>query len=297
MIEYVTEEVPVKLKDIKCGAFVPYRFEPGVTGIKLKLDGQNYFYMPTEAWTNSQMDLKQALNTVLRKTYIKNLTNKISERIQILSETPHECYIIKSRAFISYIDEVLPLYRGNLLYDYSPDAIRDIALKGADWTLKYQQEDGKFLYYYDAKEDNYIDHEHPARPLDDLYYNDLRHCGGIITLIRAYQLTKDTKYLAGAKKGLDFSASLTVEHEYNGKPAGFIYYNDKGKLGGTGMVLISMMKYRVETGDKTYDEYIKKYTRHLLSRIFESGEFLGYYIHPSFQGQFTLDMHGGVSHL
>ena len=60
------------------------------------------------------------------------------------------------------------------------------------------------MYYYDAKEDNYIDHEHPERPEDNLYYNDLRHCGGIVTLIRAYQLTKDKKYLKSAKKRIGF---------------------------------------------------------------------------------------------
>ena len=149
--------------------------------------------------------------------------------------------------------------------------------------LKYQKDNGQFLYYYDAKEDNYVDHEHPSRSEDNLYYNDLRHCGGCVTLIRAYQLTKDNKYLEGAKKGLDFIVSITKEHEFENEPAAYVFYNKKAKLGGTGMVLIAMMKYRCETGDKSYDEYIKKYTRHLLSRIYKTGEFLGYYIHPAYQ--------------
>lgn len=283
LFEYVTEETPVTLSEIDTEVFSQFRFEPGVTGIKLILNNVPFFYMPSDAWVNSQMDLRSALNTIIRKSYIKNISNKISERIDILSNTPHQLFLIKSRAFITYKEDVYPLYRGNLLYKYSPDEIRDIALNGADWTLKYQEENGKFLYYYDAKEDNYVDHEHPDRPLDNLYYNDLRHCGGIVTLIRAYQLTKDVKYLSAAKKGLDFSVSLTSEHDYNGKPAGFIYYNKKGKLGGTGMILVALMKYRIETGDKSYDEYIKKYTRHLLSRIYKTGEFLGYYINPSVQ--------------
>ena len=156
-------------------------------------------------------------------------------------------------------------------------------MAGAEWTYKYQKEDGSYLYYYDAKEDNYLDHEHPTRKEPDLYYNDLRHCGGIVTLIRAYQLTKDKKYLDAAKKGLDFSTKLTKEHDYNGKTAGYIHFNKKGKLGGTGMILVAMMKYRNETGDKTYDEYIKKYTRHILSRIYKTGELMGYYIHPNVQ--------------
>ena len=283
MIEYITEQIPAKLNEIKYGTFVPERFEPGVTGLKLVLDNTNYIYTPTDAWVNSQMDLKSALNTILRKTYIKNITNKISERIDILRKTPHECFIIKSKTFITYNDEVLPLYRGNILREYSTDEIKKQALSGADWIVKNQKENGQYLYYYDAKEDNYIDHEHPERTEDNLYYNDLRHCGGIVTLIRAYQLTKDEKYLQSAKKGLDFIVSITKEHDIDGETGAYVFYNKKAKLGGTGMILIAMMKYREESGDKSYDEYIKKYTRHLLSRIYKTGEFLGYYIHPKFQ--------------
>lgn len=291
MLEYITEQIPAKLNNIKYGVFVPERFEPGVTGLKIVLDNTNYIYTPTDAWVNSQMDLKSALNTILRKTYIKNITNKISERIEILRKTPHECYIIRSKAFITYNDEVLPLYRGNILREYSINEIKRQALSGADWIVKNQKENGQYLYYYDAKEDNYIDHEHPERTENNLYYNDLRHCGGIVTLIRAYQLTKDEKYLKSAKEGLDFIVSITKEHNIEGETGAYVFYNKKAKLGGTGMILIAMMKYREESGDKFYDEYIKKYTRHLLSRIYKTGEFLGYYIHPKFQnGKPLLDM-------
>lgn len=283
MLEYITEQIPTTIEKIKYATFVPERFEPGVTGLKLVFAGKTYLYTPSEAWSNSQIDLKSALNTVLRKTPIKNLTNKISERISILKDSEYKCFIIKSRTFITYKDNVLPLYRGNILWEYSPEAIKNQALTGADWIVKYQKDNGQYLYYYDAKEDNYVDHEHPNRTEDDLYYNDLRHCGGIVTLIRAYQLTKDDKYLKSAKKALDFITTITKEHTVAGKSAAYVYYNQKAKLGGTGMILVAMMRYRIESNDKSFDEYIKKYTRHLLSRIHQSGEMLGYYIHPSFQ--------------
>ncbi len=291
MIEYITEQIPTKIEDIKSFSFVPTRFEPGVTGLKLVMNNTPYIYMPTDAWTQSQMDLKSALNTVIKKTPIKNMTNKISERISILKQSPYDAYILKSRAFVTYKDDILPLYRGNILQEYSPDEIRDEAIAGADWIVKNIQEDGRYLYYYDCKDDNYKDHEHPNAPEDNLYYNDLRHCGGIITLIRAYQLTKDKKYLDFAKRGIDFITTITQEHEVDGKPAAYVFYNSKAKLGGTAMILVAMMKYRNETNDRTYDDYIKKYTRHLLSRIYKTGEMLGYYINPNFQnGQPLIEM-------
>jgi hypothetical protein len=291
LFEYVISEEPVNLSQLTMSEFSPTRFEPGVTGLKLVLDNQSYYYMPTDAWVNSQMSLKQALNFLLRKTYIKSLTSKISERISILKQTKHECFLIKSRAFVSYKDNVLPLYRGNVLWDYEIDEIKSQALSGADWIEKYQQDDGRYLYYYDAKEDNYIDHEHPTRSEDNLYYNDLRHCGGIVTLLRAYELTNDEKYLISAKKGLDFIASISKEHDCNGEKAMYVFYNKKAKLGGVGMALIAMMRYRIACGDKSYDEYIKKYVRHLLSRIYKTGEFFGYYIHPEYNnGEPLIDL-------
>lgn len=283
MLEYVIEQIPTKIEDIKSFTFVPNRFEPGVTGVKIILNGTSYLYMPTDAWIQSQMTLKSALNTILRKTYIKDITNKISERINILKQTPCESYIIKSRAFVTYKEEVLPLYRGNVLYQYSSEEIRNQAMNAVEWNFDNMTDEGKFLYYYDGKDDNFIDHEHPNAPADNLYYNDLRHCGGIITYIRAYQLTKNQKYLDAAKRGIDFIITLTKEHIINGEEAAFVYNNKKGKLGGTGLILAAMMKYRCETYDKRYDEYIIKYTRHILSRIYKTGEMLGYFIHPGIQ--------------
>ena len=291
LFEYIYETTPADINNIKTADFNPERFEPGITGIKIVLNGKPVIYMPSDAWVNSQMDRKSALNAILRKTYIKDLTNSISERIRILKKTPHQAYIVKSRAFVTYHEDILPLYRGNILYQYSPDEIIKQAMAGADWILEHQMPDGKYLYYYDAKEDNYVDHEHPTRPLDNLYYNDLRHCGGIVCLIRAYQLTKDKKYLEGAKRGIEFSIKLTAEHEWEGETAGYIHYNSKGKLVGTGMILVEIKTYRVETGDKSYDEYIKKYVRHILSRVYKTGELMGYYIHPGVQkGQPLVDM-------
>lgn len=283
MLEYITDQKPAKLNQLTHIEFNNTRFEPGITGLKFIIDKTPYIYMPTDAWVNSQMDLKSVLNTIIRKTHIKNLTNKISERISILKDTPHECFIINSKTFITYQEEVLPLYRGNILYEYTTEEIKEQALKGANWIIKNIKDDGRYLYYYDCKDDNYKDHEHPNAPEDNLYYNDLRHCGGIITLIRAFQLTKDFKYLNAAKKGLDFITTITKEHNTDYGTGAYVFYNKKAKLGGTGMILIAMMKYRCETNDKSYDEFIKKYVRHILSRIHKTGEMLGYFINPNVQ--------------
>lgn len=286
MLEFVIDRHQVAPKNLNSERFDSSRFEIGINGLELRKDGISYYYMPTDAVVLSHMGLRSVLETLVKKTPIGKLSNSRSKRIEILSKsTDYEYYLFRSRAFITYKNECIPLYRGNIRYtEFSYDVLFNQVIKSADWLLANMYDDGRFLYYYDCCEDNYKDHEHPNRPENNLYYNDLRHCGGIIALIRAYELTSDEKYIKAAKKAVDWSISISREHETQWGKGYYAFYNRKSKLGGTGVLLVAMMQYRSFTGDKSYDEYIKGYTRHIMSRVYENGEILGYYIHPQFQG-------------
>lgn len=286
MLEFVIDRHQVSPKNLNSERFDGSRFEIGINGLELRKDGVSYYYMPTDAVALSHMGLRSVLETLVKKTPIGKLSNSRSKRIEILSKsTDYEYYLFRSRAFITYKNECIPLYRGNIRYtEFSYDVLRKQVVKSADWLLANMYDDGRFLYYYDCCEDNYKDHEHPNRPENNLYYNDLRHCGGIIALIRAYELTSDEKYIKAAKKAVDWSISISREHETQWGKGYYAFYNKKSKLGGTGVLLVAMMQYRSFTGDKSYDEYIKGYTRHIMSRVYKNGEILGYYIHPQFQG-------------
>ena len=286
MLEFVIDRHQVSPKNLNSERFDGSRFEIGINGLELRKDGVSYYYMPTDAVALSHMGLRSVLETLVKKTPIGKLSNSRSKRIEILSKsTDYEYYLFRSRAFITYKNECIPLYRGNIRYtEFSYDVLFNQVIKSADWLLANMYDDGRFLYYYDCCEDNYKDHEHPNRPENNLYYNDLRHCGGIIALIRAYELTSDEKYIKAAKKAVDWSISISREHETQWGKGYYAFYNKKSKLGGTGVLLVAMMQYRSFTGDKSYDEYIKGYTRHIMSRVYKNGEILGYYIHPQFQG-------------
>ena len=286
MLEFVIDRHQVSPKNLNSERFDASRFEIGINGLELRKDGVSYYYMPTDAVALSHMGLRSVLETLVKKTPIGKLSNSRSKRIEILSKsTDYEYYLFRSRAFITYKNECIPLYRGNIRYtEFSYDVLRNQVVKSADWLLANMYDDGRFLYYYDCCEDNYKDHEHPNRPENNLYYNDLRHCGGIIALIRAYELTSDEKYIKAAKKAVDWSISISREQETQWGKGYYAFYNKKSKLGGTGVLLVAMMQYRSFTGDKSYDEYIKGYTRHIMSRVYKNGEILGYYIHPQFQG-------------
>lgn len=293
MLEYVIDRHSVSPAKLNSVHFDNSRFEIGINGLELRKDGISYYYMPTDAITLSHMGLRSVLETLVRKTPIAKLSNSRSKRLEILSQSKdYEYYLFRSRAFITYRNDCIPLYRGNVRYtEFSYDVLYNQVIKSADWLLANMYNDGRFLYYYDCCDDTYKDHEHPTRPENNLYYNDLRHCGGIIALIRAYELTSDEKYIKAAKKAVDWSISISKSHDTQWGKAYYAFYNRKAKLGGTGVLLVAMMQYRSFTGDKSYDEYIKGYTRHVMSRVYKNGEILGYYIHPQFQnGQPLINM-------
>lgn len=293
MLEFVIDRKQISPKELNSEHFDNGRFEIGINGLELRKDGISYYYMPTDAITLSHMGLRAVLQTLVKRTPIGKMTNKISERLEILSHSKeYEYYLFRSRAFVTYKDKCIPLYRGNVRYtEFDYDTLYNQVINSVDWCLDNMYDDGRFLYYYDCCDDTYKDHEHPNRPIDNLYYNDLRHCGGIIALLRAYQLTTDEKYITAAKKALDWSVSVSKPHDTQWGTAYFAYYNNKGKLGGTGVLLVAMMQYYLITGDDSYMEYIKGYTRHVMSRVYENGELLGYYIHPAFQnGQPLINM-------
>lgn len=293
MLEYVIDRHSVSPAKLNSVHFDNSRFEIGINGLELRKDGISYYYMPTDAITLSHMGLRSVLETLVRKTPIAKLSNSRSKRLEILSQSKdYEYYLFRSRAFITYKNDCIPLYRGNVRYtEFSYDVLYNQVIKSADWLLANMYDDGRFLYYYDCCDDTYKDHEHPTRPENNLYYNDLRHCGGIIALIRAYELTSDEKYIKAAKKAVDWSISISKSHDTQWGKAYYAFYNRKAKLGGTGVLLVAIMQYRSFTGDKSYDEYIKGYTRHVMSRVYKNGEILGYYIHPQFQnGQPLINM-------
>lgn len=283
MIEYVSNIVPAQCDKLHTKDFSENRFEPGITGIKARCGSQNYYYMPTDAIVKSHMTLGKALETIaVSIPDLKGTANPVSELKEKCENGECNLFLIESRAFITFKNECVPLYRGNTLYDeFNCDVTWKIFQNSADWLIKTMKDDGRFLYYYDCADDSFNDHEHPNRPLNNLYYNCLRHSGGAIVLIRAYQATGNKKYIKAAKKALKFTTSITRKHKTKFGEGMYVFYNKKAKLGGTGIGLVSLMQYRITTGDKAFDKYIKGYARHLLSRIY-NGEFLGYYIHPSY---------------
>lgn len=281
LLEIVIEEKSIEINDLVENKISECRFEPGITGLKLIHNGNSHYYMPTDAVTNNHMTISHALNLLSKRTGIAKLTNKISERVELMKAKEMQYFLIKSCAFVSYQNEVLPLYRGcPVPVRYNRDIIYESLLSSCDWLVENMRDNGQFLYYYDGIADTVIDFQHPSM-IDPPYYNILRHSGGTITLLRAYEHTHNEKYLFAAKRSLNFLITTLKAHQYNGQDAYYVFFEkNKAKLGGTGIGLVALMHYWRITADATYNLYIDGMVRHLLSRITADGEMLGYYIHP-----------------
>ena len=257
MIEVMQDRIQVLPEVLNTHKFDDTRFEPGITGIEIRKDGISYYYMPTDAITYSHLGLKSVMGHLARKTPVAKITNKIPDRLKIIANE-YEHYLFKSRAYVSLNDRVIPLYRGNIRYtEYNDEIAYNQIIKSADWLIANMYDDGRFLYYYDCCEDNYKDHEHPTRTEDNLYYNDLRHCGGAIALLRAYQLTLDNKYLFYASLALDWSVNTLRAHDTEFGQGLYAYYNNKAKLGGSGVLAVAMIQYHLIAKDTNTETAVK----------------------------------------
>jgi len=280
MFEMVTKESPCKISHLTTQKVSTNRFEPGINGLKYIYQGTPRFFMPTDAVTRSVMSVNQLLNYLSKTTGLAKQTNKISERISLMRSEAISYTFIESIAYITHKEKALPLYRGYPApVKFNKEFMLESTIKSIDWLVSNMNEDGSFLYYYDGIKDSKVDLDHPNM-VAPLYNNILRHSGGTVTLMRGYELTKDERYLNAAKKSIDFFLTTFRAHRYKNQYACYPFFNKKSKLGGAGVGLVAMMHYYMHTGDEVHRKQLDGLVRHLLSRVDDDGEMIGYYIHP-----------------
>ncbi len=285
LFEIITSEQKGELGKLECGTLSANRFEPGITGLKYTVAGVTRYFMPTDAVMHSIMSVRQLLNYLSKKCGIAVKTPKVSKRIKLLLQASPECKLLTGKAWVSYGNAVLPLYRGapEPVAGLSRKTLYESCREGIDWLYENMNEDGSFLYYYDGIKDSRVDFIHP-RKKDPLYYNILRHSGGTIALLWGYKLTGQRKYLKAAKKSLDYLVATFVVQAEAEDYSCFPFFNHKAKLGGAGVGLVALARYTLLSGDKTYSKEMAGLARHILSRIDADGEMIGYYLHPKYNG-------------
>ena len=241
LIEWITKKEKTDIKKLHLeGGFDKYRFEAGITGLEAVKDNKSYIWFPTDSPVKNEKNLAPVLaNLGDRMGYTNNRgLNTIEKGIEVRKIEDVDFYLLESNAFVTYMDDIIPLYRGNVIYEeYNKDMLFEVFQKSSDYLVSNLKENGQFVYYYNPTADNNIDHEHPSRKEDDLYYNDLRHSGAVIVLIKKYEYTKDEALLEKIKLAINYIISITKFHDDN---KAYVYLNQKGKLGGVGISLVML---------------------------------------------------------
>lgn len=258
---------PIRFGDLKVGSLRSDRFEFGVDGLFAKAGGKNQYFLPGDSYVRSIYGL-QALSQHLSKMLgVEDVTNCLVRKIS-------------STSIVNYEGGWLKLFRGHPVYDdVSIDDVETVRDRAIDHILKYMGSDGRFLYYYNAAKDNEVNHEHPTRdPIADPYYNELRHSGGIITLLLAAASRGGEAVRPAVEAAIEFLIRHSVVYVApGGQQARHIIFNRKSKLGGSGLALYAISFYRKLFGGKKYREYADEFAAHLQAEILPSGEFRYYH--------------------
>lgn len=265
----VEPPVPCDVREIGMARSGALHFEIGLDGLVLEHEGQRMYVLPGDAYVHSYMGMKQ-LRGRLRRLYGDTLLDA--------------CAFARftSHSFISFGERWVRLWRGHPLNGPLTRARLVAATELAiDHILNHQQADGRFLYYYDATLDSRRDHEHLSRDPDtNPFYNIVRHSGGILTGLYHARLTGSERALEPMRRAIDYLLAQTRPYAtHDGRAARYVYYNRKGKLGGSGVGLYALAEHRRLTGDSRYDTAAQQLANHLIEQITDSGEFIYYNVY------------------
>lgn len=244
-------------------------FEIGVDGLMFRgVDGKQHIFLPGDGYVRSVMTMGQ-LREYLSKAHGADYVRQA------------EFNRFRSESYISGKDSWLRLYRGYpVVGGLTKHKIEHAVELAIGHIQRTQEEDGKFLYYYDAALDSRRDHEHPKRdPVKNPYYNILRHCGGALTCIYYEKHSHNGKTLDNACRAIDYLIAQARVQDYSGREGAYIYSEKKSKLGGTGIALYLLADYQLVTGDDRYREWADRFAWHLLNQITSNGEFIYYNIY------------------
>lgn len=246
-------------------------FEPGLDGLQFKTqDDTTHFFLPGDAFVRSIMGMRQLRNWLYR--HYGEAAIRAASFLRFRSES-----------YVSSADGTIwcRLYRGYPLVGTLTDKKIAAAIELAVGHIRRTQEsDGRFLYYYDAALDSRRDHEHPKRdPINNPYYNILRHGGGALTCLFAERILPRSDHFDIVRRAIEFYLPNVREYDCEGRKAAYIYSERKAKLGGSGIALYVLAEYELLSGDSQFRPLADAIGWHLLHQITTSGEFIYYNIY------------------
>lgn len=159
------------------------------------------------------------------------------------------------------------------------DLLKSMQL-GADWIVSMQEESGRFNYWYNPENDKY------SSKYDD---NFLRQAGTGYSLMLVYEMVNDEKYQDAALKNLEYLFQFKIKLD---STKSFFLYNQKAKLGGVALPMLTMLKYKEINKDTVFDTALRELAEMIifLQSREEKGKFKSTYI---YRGDYQYEKNSG----
>jgi hypothetical protein len=144
-------------------------------------------------------------------------------------------------------------------------SVKQAIVDGADYLLRVQEENGRFGYFYDATSDKFLEGE-----------SHIRQTTAACVLLSVYELTKESKYLEGAEKSINFLKGICKEHQKHD----FVYTKDvdgSTNLGGAAVLLWTLAVHKDVTNTHKFSDLAHKLAKFLLFMQCADGSFNTFY--------------------
>src|SRR5215218_2736579 len=135
------------------------------------------------------------------------------------------------------------------------------AQSAVDWFVRNQRPDGTWLYLYDAAED--------STPSE---YNVVRHAGATMGLYQAAAAD-----LPGALRSADRGTSWALDRLLERGDWAAVTVEGETSTGATALLVAGLDIRRAATGDRRYDDTLRRLGRFLVAQVEPSGAVLAYY--------------------
>lgn len=146
----------------------------------------------------------------------------------------------------------------------SVEQLRASADEVVAWSLRTQQDDGRWIYRYNAEDDRDLN-----------IYELVRHSGLIMSLYQA-QSAGYAEAGAAADRGLAYVERFLVRHD-GWAAVGGLSPRATVATGASALLLAGLAERRVATGDTVHDELMRDLGRFLASQVEPRGSVLAYW--------------------
>jgi len=248
--------------------FLNQQINIGLDGLVIALkDGNTVILTPDKSKLLREEDLTRMIELELRNQKIANK--------DVWKEKDTELYKFR---VVEYTEkqpngEAVKLFRGVEYVPYSAMTKEEIDRgfrDGAEWLLSiFDPASGMFKYTYWAVADRYQTNQ----------YNLIRHGLATLTLIQAFELYGDERFLNAAQKAIEYIWTLT---EYEGKLAMFRHpkYDPGYKLGGAGVILQAACQFNRHKRMTEWDRQLKGLAEFIMVLQEKNGHYKSFYTKP-----------------